>query len=154
MGSYDLNRRALESLIKAGAFDSMGANRHQLLQIHVRVLDAASASRRRNLEGQLDLFGMGNEEVRDARIALPNVPEFSRRERLAMEKETTGLYLSGHPMDEYRELAAQSQAATIRRLVDDLTGESVEAPVFHDGMSIRLAAVVTAVRLKTTRNGG
>ena len=110
MGSYDLNRRALESLIKAGAFDSMGANRHQLLQIHVRVLDAASASRRRNLEGQLDLFGMGNEEVRDARIALPNVPEFSRRERLAMEKETTGLYLSGHPMDEYRELAAQSQA--------------------------------------------
>lgn len=154
MGSYDLNRRALESLIKAGAFDSMGANRHQLLQIHVRVLDAASASRRRNLEGQLDLFGMGNEEVRDARIALPNVPEFSRRERLAMEKETTGLYLSGHPMDEYRELAAQSQAATIRRLVDDLTGESVEAPVFRDGMSVRLAAVVTAVRLKTTRNGG
>ena len=83
LGSYDLNRRALESLIKAGAFDSMGANRRQLLMVYPRVLDAANASRRRNLEGQLDLFGMGNEEIRDAHIALPNVQEFPRRERLA-----------------------------------------------------------------------
>ena len=154
MSGYDLNRRALESLIKAGAFDSMGANRRQLLQIHTRVLDAASASRRRNLEGQLDLFGMGNDEVRDARIELPDVQEFSRRERLAMEKEVTGLYLSGHPMDEYHGLAVQSQAAQIRALVDDLTDESVQNPVYRDGMNVRLAAVITAVRLKTTRNGG
>ncbi len=154
LGSYDLNRRALESLIKAGAFDSMGANRRQLLMVYPRVLDAANASRRRNLEGQLDLFGMGNGEIRDAHIALPNVQEFPRRERLAMEKEVTGLYLSGHPMDEYRSLAAQSQAAKIRALIDDLTGENVENPVYRDGMKVRLAAVVTTVRLKTTRNGG
>ncbi len=154
MSPYDLNRRSLESLIKAGAFDSMGANRRQLLQIYTRVLDAASASRRRNLEGQLDLFGMGNDEVQDARIELPNVQEFSRRERLAMEKETTGLYLSGHPMDEYHELAEQARTARIRALVDDLTDESIEKPVFRDGMSVRLAAVVTGVRLKTTRSGG
>lgn len=154
LSGNDLNRRALESLIKAGAFDSMGANRRQLLQIHSRVLDAASASRRRNLEGQLDLFGMGNEQIQDAQIELPNVQDFPRAERLAMEKETTGLYLSGHPMDEYHELAVQSQAAQIRALVDDLTEESIQNPVYRDGMSVRLAAVVTSVRLKTTRNGG
>ncbi len=154
LSSYDLNRRALESLIKAGAFDSMGANRRQLLMVYTRVLDAASASRRRNVEGQLDLFGMGNEEIRDARVELPPVEEFPRRERLAMEKETTGLYLSGHPMDEYRALAVQSQAAKIRAVIEDLTGENVENPVYRDGMKVRLAAVVTSVRLKTTRNGG
>ena len=122
LSSYDLNRRALESLIKAGAFDSLGANRRQLLMVASRVLEASSASRRRNVEGQLDLFGMGNEEIQDARIALPDVEEFSRRELLAMEKEITGLYLSGHPMDEYRELAMQSQAAKIHTLIEDLPG--------------------------------
>ena len=154
LSSYDLNRRALESLIKAGAFDSLGANRRQLLMVASRVLEASSASRRRNVEGQLDLFGMGNEEIQDARIALPDVEEFSRRELLAMEKEITGLYLSGHPMDEYRELAMQSQAAKIHTLIEDLSGESGGTPVYRDGMSVRLAAVVTSVRLKTTRNGG
>ena len=150
----DLNKRTLESLIKAGAFDTMGANRHQLILMHSLVLDAAAASRRKNVEGQLDLFGMGNEEIQDTRIALPPVEEYPRKEFLAMEKEATGLYLSGHPMDEYHDLALRSQAAKIGDVVEDITGDSVETPRFRDGMNVRLAAVVSAVRLRTTRNGG
>lgn len=152
MYDKDLNRRALDSLIKCGAFDSMGYRRSQLLMIYDRVLDAVAQNRKKNIEGQLDLFGLGNEAVQDVEIALPDTPEISRRERLTMEKETTGLYLSGHPMDEYRELAQQANAARIHVIVDDLTGEN-EQPYYKDGMSARLACVVTAVRLKSTKNG-
>ena len=100
----------------------------------------------------MDLFGMGNDEVRDTQIAMPNIPEVPKRELLAMEKETTGLYLSGHPMDEYRSLTQKAQAASVKQIIDDLTGES-SRPVYKDGMTVRLACVITAVRLKSTRNG-
>ena len=152
MYDRELNRRALESLIKAGSFDSMGYRRSQLLKICGPVVDAIAQSRRKNIEGQIDLFGMGNEAVQDTQIALPDIPELSKRELLSMEKETTGLYLSGHPMDEYRELARQADAASIRKIIDDLSGES-EKPAFRDGMNVRLACVITGVRLKSTKNG-
>ena len=152
MYDRELNRRALESLIKAGSFDSMGYRRSQLLKICGPVVDAIAQSRRKNIEGQIDLFGMGNEAVQDTQIALPDIPELSKRELLSMEKETTGLYLSGHPMDEYRELARQAEAASIRKIIDDLSGGS-EKPVYRDGMNVRLACVITGVRLKSTKNG-
>ena len=109
MYDRELNRRALECLIKAGAFDSMGCRRSQLLRVAGPVVDAIAQNRKKNIEGQMDLFGMGNDAVQDTQIALPDIPEVSKRELLAMEKETTGLYLSGHPMDEYRELAARAE---------------------------------------------
>lgn len=152
MYERELNRRALESLIKAGAFDSMGYRRSQLLMIYDRVLDAVAQNRKKNLEGQLDLFGMEGSAVQDVQIALPDVPDLPRREMLAMEKETTGLYLSGHPMDEYRDLAAKANAARIHDIVDDLSEETAQ-PRYKDGMTVRLACVVTAVRLKSTKNG-
>nr|WP_297275460.1 DNA polymerase III subunit alpha [uncultured Agathobaculum sp.] len=152
MYDRELNRRALESLIKAGAFDSMGYRRSQLIQIVGAVVDAIAQSRKKNIEGQMDLFGMGNDEVQDTQIALPDIPEVTKRELLAMEKETTGLYLSGHPMDEYRDLARQAQAASVRQIIDDLSGES-EQPQYKDGMTVHLACVITAVRLKSTKNG-
>lgn len=152
MYDRELNRRALESLIKAGAFDSMGYRRSQLIQIVGAVVDAIAQSRKKNIEGQMDLFGMGNDAVQDTQIALPDIQEVSKRELLAMEKETTGLYLSGHPMDEYRDLARQAQAASVRQIIDDLSGESTQ-PQYKDGMTVHLACVITAVRLKSTKNG-
>ena len=127
MYDRELNRRALESLIKAGSFDSMHYYRSQLLKIVNPVVDAIAQNRKKNIEGQMDLFGMGNDEVRDTQIAMPNIPEVPKRELLAMEKETTGLYLSGHPMDEYRSLTQKAQAASVKQIIDDLTGESSQA---------------------------
>lgn len=150
MYSYDLNKRALEGLIKAGAFDSMGYRRNQLLAIFEKVLSSVANNRRRNLEGQMDLFGMAQEERRET-IALPNLPELSKRDILSMEKETTGLYLSGHPMDEYSELASRADCALVRRIEEDLSGET-ENPVYHDRMNVILCGVITSVRLKTTKN--
>ena len=147
-----LNRRALENLVKAGAFDTLEPTRHGMLESVEGILKSVETDARQNLDGQMDLFGMGNDAVQDTQIALPDIPEVSKRELLAMEKETTGLYLSGHPMDEYRELAARAKAAPVRRIIDDLSGESAQ-PVYRDGMTVRLACVVTAVKLKSTKNG-
>lgn len=153
MYTNDLNRRALEGLIQSGAFDSMGYKRSQLLRVYDSVLTAVTNARRRNVEGQMDLFGMGAEEQKRERIALPNIPELSMRELLSMEKETTGLYLSGHPMDDYRELVAQADCATIQHIEQDLSGEDKTVPpVYHDGMTVILAGVITAIKRKTTKN--
>ena len=153
MYAHELNRRALEGLIKSGAFDSLGYRRSQLLQMYDLVLASVTAARRRNVEGQMDLFGMGAEEKRE-QIALPDIPELPMRERLSMEKETTGLYLSGHPMDDYRALVEQAHCARIRQIEEDLSGEGERPapPMFRDGMRVVLAGVITSVRLKTTKN--
>ncbi|MDO4286565.1 MAG: DNA polymerase III subunit alpha [Eubacteriales bacterium] len=154
MYAHDLNRRALEGLIKSGAFDSMGYRRSQLLEVYDRVLNAVTNARRRNVEGQMDLFGMGMEEQKRESIHMPNIPELPTRELLSLEKETTGLYLSGHPLDSYRELIEAADCASIRGIEEDLTGEhdAAQPPKYHDGMNVMLAGVIISVRLKTTKN--
>ena len=93
----DMNKRAVENLIRSGAFDSMKVRRSQLIQVFEKVLDSIAESRRKNVEGQLDLFGMAaGEDAPPAETPLPDIPEFTAAERMFMEKETTGLYLSGH----------------------------------------------------------
>ncbi len=94
----ELNRRALEGLVKSGAFDSLGYRRSQLLQIYDAVLNDVASATKKNIAGQIDLFGFGEEEKKE-NIHIPNVPELPKRDLLSMEKETTGLYLSGHPLD-------------------------------------------------------
>lgn len=150
MYAHELNRRALEGLIKAGAFDSMGYRRSQLLQVYDSVLDSIAASHRRNIEGQIDLFGMQEEEKRES-IQFPNIPEASRSALLAMEKEMTGLYLSGHPMDDYADIVSKANAPRIADIEEDLSGE-VTQPVWRDGMNVVLCAVISSVKLKTTKN--
>ena len=111
MYDADLNKRVLDSLIRSGCFDSMGCRRSQLMKVHEQVVDAIARDRKRNLEGQFDLFGGGGDALSVPTVILPDIPEFSPAERMAMEKETTGLYLSGHPMDAYRETAREQGAA-------------------------------------------
>jgi DNA polymerase-3 subunit alpha len=154
MYDYELNRRVLESLIKSGAFDRMGYRRSQLMQVYGQVLDGIAASRKRNLEGQLDLFGIGGEDAGSqsaAALVLPDVPEFSPQELMSMEKETTGLYLSGHPMDQYRELARRQGAVTIGSIMEDFSRE--EGPQkYQDGQKVTVAGVITTYKTRTTRN--
>ncbi len=148
----ELNRRALESLIQAGAFDSMGFHRSQLLAVYERVVDAVANERKKNVAGQLDLFGLGMEDVHDQEIDMPKIPEMSKRELLTLEKQTTGLYLSGHPMDAYRALAMRAHAAPIRKITEDLSVDA-DQPEYRDGMTVRLACVVSSMRLKATKSG-
>ena len=155
MFDQDLNRRVLESLIKSGAFDRMGYRRSQLMQVFGQVLDGVAASRKRNLEGQLDLFGFGAQESEGAAplpsMVLPNLPEYSPQELMNMEKETTGLYLTGNPMDQYREAARAMGAVTVGSIITDFANE--EGPkTYRDGQKITVAGVISTYKTRTTRN--
>ena len=148
----DMNKRAVENLIKAGAFDTMGAFRSQLMQVYEKVLDAIAGSRKVNVEGQLDMFGMaaGNGE-QAAAIHLPEVPEYTATERMFMEKETTGLYLSGHPMNDYRAAARAAGAVPIHDLLEDFAAEGGPTR-YADGQNVTVAGIVTSNRTRTTKN--
>ena len=152
MSGADLNKRVLENLIKCGAFDSMGLYRSQLLRAYEPLVDAIAQNMRKNLEGQFDLFGGGGGgEQKPPELRVEPIAEFSRQEMMAMEKETTGLYLTGHPMDEYRELARQWKASPIGSILADFAQEDGPA-VFRDEQRVILAGVVTSSRTKTTRS--
>ena len=149
MYDCDLNKRVLDSLIRSGCFDSMGCRRSQLMRVYEQVVDSIARDRRKNLEGQFDLFGGGGEGTAVPTVILPDIPEFSPAELMAMEKETTGLYLSGHPMDEYRRQAQKYGAAPIAAV---MAAEEDGPSRYGDGVQVTLAGVVASVRTKTTKN--
>lgn len=151
MYDADLNKRVLDSLIRSGCFDRMGARRSQLLKVHEQVMDAIARDRKRNVEGQFDLFGGGGDAFTVPTVILPDIPEFSPVELMAMEKETTGLYLSGHPMDEYRRQAVQFGAVPISAVMAAGEDDGRASP-YGDGQRVTLAGVVASVRTKTTKN--
>ena len=153
MYDSDINKRAVENLIRAGAFDSFGARRSQLVAVHDKLLDSIGASRRQNVEGQLDFFGMSAASARrSVEMILPDMPEFAPEELMRQEKEVTGLYLSGHPMAAYRDIARGAGAVHIAAVNEDFAQEGGPAS-FQDGQRITVAGIVTAYRTKATRSG-
>ena len=153
MYGADLNKRALENLILSGAFDSTGALRSQLHQIYEQVLSGVAESRKQNLEGQIDFFGgfSAAGPAQTSEIPLPNIPEFSAAERMRQEKETTGLYLSGHPMDGFMPQAKRAGAVPILAILESCRDET-GAGRYADGSQVCIAGVVTASKTKTTKN--
>lgn len=153
MYGTEINKRALENLILSGAFDSTGARRSQLHAVYERVLAGVVESRRQNLEGQIDFFGgfSGEAAPVSSEISLPNIEEFSPEERMRQEKETTGLYLSGHPMDAYHERVKAAGAVPILSVLEDCGDEN--GPVrYGDGQYVTIAGVVISSKTKTTKN--
>ena len=149
MYGHDLNRRCVESLIRSGAFDSFGCKRKAMLEVVDLVIEGVNSEGRRNIAGQMDLFGMA-EEAAPGALKLPEVEEFTRRELMSMERETTGLYLSGHPMDEYRDRARDAGAVAIGGILSDFAEGQPQR--FRDGQEVTVAGVVAANRTRTTRN--
>ncbi|MBE6940349.1 MAG: DNA polymerase III subunit alpha, partial [Ruminococcaceae bacterium] len=149
----DMNKRAVENLIRSGAFDALGAKRSQLIAVFERVLDSIAARRKQNVEGQLDFFGMAmaTTGASMSQIELPEIPEFSATERMFMEKETTGLYLSGHPMRDYREAARHAGAVSIQSVLQDFAAEDGPSH-YQDGQQITIAGVVTSSKTRSTKN--
>ncbi len=119
MDGKDLNKRVIENLIKAGAFDSLGGTRMQYMQGYKPILDSVVLGKKNNYEGQMDLFGFGREEKESLEDNLPGVGEFTEEQLLANEKEVLGLYVSGHPLEKYEEYIkgkVTHRALTSRRL--------------------------------------
>ena len=141
----ELNKRAVENFIKCGAMDCFGYHRSELLNVYESMMDSIADSRKRNLDGQIGLFGMLEQEDKAAAIPIPPKAELSRAELMAMEKETTGIYLSGHPMDDYRQYLKNTHVLPIGTLMGD------ECPVRDDEI-VSVAGIVQAVKMKSTRN--
>ncbi|MBE6981145.1 MAG: DNA polymerase III subunit alpha [Ruminococcaceae bacterium] len=146
MGEGELNKRAVENFIKCGALDCFGHHRSELLAVYDTMMDTIAGSRKRNLEGQMGLFSLLDpEEEKATAIPIPSLPELERGELMLMEKETTGIYISGHPMDDYRELLKKTRVVPIGELMD---GESA----YQDEQIVSIAGVVQTAKMKTTRN--
>ena len=150
MQESDLNKRAVENLIKCGAMDCLGLNRAQMLYCYDDMMDSAASSKKKNIVGQMQLFDMlGGEAERENLVEVPKLAELPKNERMQMEKETIGLYLSGHPMDEYRKQLKGSGVVPILCILQSF--ENADG-VYRDEQIARIAGIVETVRMKTTRN--
>ena len=145
MGEGELNKRAVENFIKCGAMDCFGCHRSELLAVYENMMDSIASSRKRNLEGQLGLFAMLDEEDAAGKIPIPKMPELSKADLMAMEKETTGIYITGHPMDDYRGFLKNTHVMPMGALLDPDSK-------LRDDEIVSVAGIVQSVKMKTTRN--
>lgn len=151
----DINKRAVESLIKAGAFDSIGCYRSQLLAIYEQVMDGIWGDRKRNLDGQLSLFDLGGSKIDTSKDILPDVKEFEKRHLLAMEKEMTGMYLSGHPLSEYIDELEAITTIDTSQILGNVSAEedaALEQGVHLDNKIVTMGGIMTTVRIKATKS--
>ncbi|MBT9830681.1 DNA polymerase III subunit alpha [Clostridium baratii] len=158
-----INKRAVESLIKAGALDSFDVFRSKLLAVYEKLMDGVSGEKKRNIDGQMSLFAI-DDEVAMPEVTYPNIKEFTKKHLLSMEKEMTGVYLSGHPLDEYKkslEMQTTTSISTINKvhkaLEDNISkGISIDEIVnqmpIKDNEQVILGGILTEVKQKVTRN--
>ncbi len=146
----EVNKRTVESLIKAGAFTGMPGTRKQLMNIYTKVLDDITTDRKHSISGQISLFDFAApEEAQELEITFPDVGEYTNEELLAFEKEVLGIYVSGHPLEPYRELMAKNTTATtLDFIVDEETGEAAVA----DGSFAAIGGIIVDKVTKTTRS--
>ena len=141
----ELNKRAVENFIKCGAMDCFGNHRSELLAVYDTMMDSIATSRKKNLEGQMGLFALLEDDEPAASIPIPKLQEMKRADLMAMEKETTGIYITGHPMDDYRAYLRNTHVMPIGRLMEE------DCPV-KDEQIVSVAGIVQSVKMKTTRN--
>lgn len=154
MAGQDMNKRALEGLISCGAFDSMGIKRSQLLAVYEKALEGTARAARDNVAGQMSLFDTVEEQ---SEMEFPNVPELDKKTMLKMEKQSTGLYFSGHPMEEYTDKIKKltkyniSDVLTSVHKDDDGNYHAVEGGL-KDGDMLIICAAIASRKNKTTRS--
>ncbi len=155
MCGTDLNKRAVESLIACGAFDSFGIKRSQLMRVFESVMDASSVDKRSVISGQMTLFDTGDEPVPE--IKYPDIPEFDKRTILKMEKATVGMYFSGHPMEEYsqkiKNITKHNIGDILRSVERDSEGNFISSSSgLSDNEKITICGIISSRKNKTTKN--
>ncbi|MBQ9780458.1 MAG: DNA polymerase III subunit alpha [Clostridia bacterium] len=156
LSGQDMNKRQVEGLIKAGAFDSFPTHRAQLLAVYEYMIDTRAAKNRANLEGQMDMFAMmeGGEELvaQPTAFAYPEIPPYTLREKLMLEKEASGMFFSGQLLDDYQKCLAGLHPMPISDIIPlDAEEEDTSAALLPDKTHVRVAGIITSVTQKTTR---
>lgn len=153
-----VNKRAIESLIKAGALDGFNIYRSKLLAVYEKLMDGVANEKKRNIDGQISLFGI-EEEVELPEINYPNIKEFAKKNLLSMEKEMTGLYLSGHPLDEYIDSLKVQTSTNMEKIYksyeiikENFNPSDLPEDIIHDEERVIIGGIIAEYNQKITRN--
>lgn len=149
MSGREVNKKTIENLIKAGAMDELPGNRRQKMMVYVQIMDSIAQEKKNTMAGQMSLFDLVSEEEKSAfEIRMPNVTEYTKEDRLAFEKEVLGIYISGHPLEEYEERWRKNISAVT---TDFLPDEETGMPSVHDGAKEVVGGMITAKTIKYTK---
>ncbi|MBE6054656.1 MAG: DNA polymerase III subunit alpha [Clostridium sartagoforme] len=153
-----VNKRAIESLIKAGALDCFEIYRSKLLAVYEKLMDGVANEKKRNIDGQISLFGV-EEDIELPEINYPNIKEFAKKNLLSMEKEMTGLYLSGHPLDEYADSLKVQTSTNIEKVYksyeiikENFNPNDLTEDIIHDEERVILGGIIAEYNQKITRS--
>ena len=146
-----VNRRAAENFIKAGAFDSLGGNRRQMMMVYDQVFDSAAKEKKSQISGQMSLFEYFGADEAVPVLSLPNVEEYDKGQLLSFEKEVLGIYASGHPLEEYENLWRKNCTAVSTEF--SIREESGQADSLIDGSEQTIGGIVQEITIKYTKNG-
>lgn len=146
---YDLNKRVMENLIKAGAFDTVPGNRRQLLAVYAEIMDQKTKNKKNTMAGQMNLFDLVGKDVKESlEIKLPDLEEFEKEELLALEKEVVGFYVSGHPLEKYMDfIQRRTKTKTSDFYLDEETGLT---KVLHEQEYV-IAGIISDKKIKYTK---
>ena len=146
----DVNKRAIENFIKAGALDSLGGTRKQFMSVYVQIMDHVQRDKKNNMAGQMSLFDIVGEEEKDSfDVKLPNVGEYSKEMMLGFEKEVLGVYVSGHPLQEYEATWRKRISATT---ADFALDEETNTVRIKDGETVVVGGMIAEKTIKYTKN--
>ena len=145
MDEGELNKRAVENFIKCGAMDCFGYHRSQLLAVYDQVMDSVAHTRKKTLDGQMGMFDLLEADEPMVSIPLPDLAEMNKADLMQLEKETTGIYLTGHPMDDYRKYLKNTHVLPMIQLMG-------EESTCKDDQIVSVAGIIQGVKMKTTRN--
>lgn len=150
LSGKEINKRTLEGLIKSGALDGIEGTRKQKMMVYAQIIDGIMQDKKKNMEGQLSLFDfVGKEEKKEYEFTYPNVGEYEKETLLAYEKEMLGIYISGHPMEEYEQ---KWQKNITNTSLEFMVGEEENRADVEDGQEVVIGGILTSKKLKITRN--
>lgn len=147
---YDVNKRVIENLIKAGAFDSIPGTRKQLMSVYVSLVEHLVKDKKNNMAGQMSLFDLAQDDDKESfEIPLPDVGEYTKEVMLAFEKEVVGVYISGHPLEEYKDFIECRVSA---KTSDFYLDEETNTTKVTDGKEVVIGGILADKKVKYTKN--
>ncbi len=154
LSTKEINKKSMEGFIKSGALDGLEGNRNQKFLIYNKILEQVNREKKDSMTGQMTLFDFAAEDTelkKQDKIPFPNVEEFPREELLAYEKEVLGIYISGHPLEEYQELIEKNITHKSLEFLNEETEDSGKENKLYDGESVVIGGMIMAKTVKTTR---
>ncbi len=153
LSGFDINKRTAESLIKCGVFDSLGVTRSALMSCYESILEYENDKNRNNISGQMDMFSMSVMTNQSSDYEYPKMEEYTLRELLLIEKESSGMYFSGHMIDNYSNHISILDPDKISDILSDFSEDDISDKRYQDKQNVKIAGIITAKKIKNLKSG-